>query len=290
MLLQQLINALELGAIYSLIALGYTMVYGIIRLINFAHGELYMVGAYIAYFVAGATAGSFLPTLIVPMALTPVLALVIERLAYRPLRYAPRLAALSTALGVSIFLQNFVRQFIGASFRPFPQIMQSKTYEVGGMFIRNKAIVVVVVAVALMVALQVFVRKTRIGKAMRAVSYDKDAARLMGIDIDFIISITFVIGSSLAAAAGVLVGLAYPRIDPMMGFLPGLKAFVAAVLGGIGSIPGAMLGGLLMGLAETMVVHVGMSTWRDAVAFAILILVLLVRPTGLMGQRAAEKV
>jgi len=287
---QQMVNGIQLGSIYALIALGYTMVYGIVRLINFAHGEIYMAGAYIGYFVAGYLGPFFLPTLVIPMLLTPVLALIIERFAYRPLRFAPRLAALSTALGVSIFLQNFVRQFIGADYRPFPQILTPHAYNVGGVIINNITIIVVGVAFGLMMLLQFIVRRTKVGKAMRAVSYDKDAARLMGIDLDYVISVTFVLGSTLAAAAGVLVGIAYPRIDPVMGLLPGMKAFIAAVLGGIGNIPGAMLGGLVMGMAEIMVVYLYSSKWRDAVAFAILIVVLLLRPQGLLGRQLSEKV
>lgn len=293
LLFQQIINGLQLGSIYALIALGYTMVYGIVRLINFAHGDIYMVGAYLGYFIAGFiarfTQERFIPTLILAMSGAALLGFCIERFAYRPIRFAPRIAALSTALGVSIFLENFVRHFVGASYLPFPAILKASSFHIIGVQITSIQVIVLGIALLLMFGLQFLIKRTKTGKAMRAVSYDKDVARLMGIDIDHIISVTFMIGSSLAAAAGVLVGIAYPRIDPYMGVLPGLKAFVAAVLGGIGNIPGAMLGGLLMGMAEILVVGFLKSEYRDAIAFAILILVLLIRPQGLLGTSTGEK-
>ncbi len=287
---QQLINGVSLGCIYALIALGYTMVYGIVRLINFAHGDVYMVGAYIGYKVANWMGPHFVPALIISMAGSALLGVTIEKVAYKPLRNAPRIAALTTAIGVSIFLENFVRKFISPNFLPFPDLITRVPYDVGGVTFSNVQIFVPVVAGALVVLLQYVVLRTKAGKAMRAVSFDKDCARLMGIDVDRIITITFAIGSSLAAAAGVLVGVAYPRIDPYMGVMAGLKAFVSAVLGGIGIIPGAALGGLFMGLAEVMAIHFINSAFKDAVAFVILIIVLLVKPSGLLGKYASEKV
>ncbi|MGE5483758.1 MAG: branched-chain amino acid ABC transporter permease [Ignavibacteriales bacterium] len=288
--IQQLINGVSLGSIYALIALGYTMVYGIVRLINFAHGEIYMVGAYVGYKIALWMGPRFLPALIIAMAGSALLGVTIEKVAYKPLRAAPRIAALTTAIGVSIFLQNFVRKFISPNFLAFPDLIARKTYEVGEVTFSNVQLIVPCIAGLLVVLLQYIVLKTKPGKAMRAVSLDKDCARLMGIDVDRIITITFALGSSLAAAAGVLVGIAYPRIDPYMGVMAGLKAFVSAVLGGIGIIPGAALGGLFMGLAEVMAVHFINSAFKDAVAFVILIIVLLVKPSGLLGKYASEKV
>lgn len=297
--LQQLINGLQLGSIYALIALGYTMVYGIVRLINFAHGDIYMIGAYTGYMVATRLNWPFVPCLVAAMVLCAILGMTIEKVAYRPLRAAPRIAALTTAIGVSLLLQNLVRFFIGPNYIPFPELFTRKNYIIYSagtgsglrtLSVSNIQIIVLVTALALMFLLQFIVRKTKTGKAMRAVSFDKDAARLMGIDVDRIITITFAIGSSLAGAAGVLVGIAYPRIDPGMGVLAGLKAFVAAVLGGIGIIPGAMFGGLVMGTAETMVLAFGRSTYRDAIAFTILILILLFKPAGLFGKSVSEKV
>lgn len=290
MLLQQLVNGLQIGSIYALIALGYTMVYGIVRLINFAHGDIYMVGAYIGFFAAGAFGKSFPIALTTAMLGCAAIGLTIERLAYRPLRNAPRLATLTTALGVSIFLENFVRKFVGPNFLPYPPLLKTSQVSLLGLRISGATLIVVAVAAGLLVILQFIVLKTKIGKAMRAVSFDMDAARLMGIDVDRIIAATFFVGSSLAAAAGVLVGVAYPRIDPYMGVLPGLKAFVAAVLGGIGNIPGAVLGGLVMGVAETLVTGFIRSSLRDAIAFAILIVVLLVRPSGILGTFVRDKV
>jgi branched-chain amino acid transport system permease protein len=297
--IQQLINGLQLGSIYALIALGYTMVYGIVRLINFAHGDIYMIGAYTGYLMATKLGWPFLPCLLAAMVVCALLGMAIEKVAYKPLRAAPRIAALTTAIGVSLLLQNVVRFLVGPNFIPFPELFKRESYVLYSagsgsglrtLTISNIQIVVLATAVGLMFLLQFLVRKTKVGKAMRAVSLDKDAARLMGINVDQIISLTFAIGSSLAGAAGVLVGIAYPRIDPYMGVLAGLKAFVAAVLGGIGIIPGAMFGGLVMGVAETMVLAFGRSTYRDAIAFTILILILLLKPAGLFGKSVNEKV
>lgn len=290
MFLQQIINGLSLGSIYALIALGYTMVYGIVRLINFAHGDVYMVGAYLGFFAAGWFGPRFIPVLLVSMAGAALLGVIIERAAYKPLRMAPRIAALTTAIGVSLLLENGTRFVIGPNPKGFPDLIERQTYNLGSLEISNVDILVLLVSLGLMVLLQFIVYRTRIGKSMRAVSFDKDAARLMGIDVDRVISVTFAIGSALAAAAGVLVGIAYPRIDPYMGIMPGLKAFVAAVLGGIGIIPGAVLGGILMGEAEVLSVQFFPSTFKNATAFVILILVLLLRPSGLLGRQQSEKV
>lgn len=288
--LQQMINGLSLGSIYALIALGYTMVYGILKLINFAHGDVYMVGAFAGYYAATVFHWSFLPALLFAMAGAAVLGVAIERIAYRPLRNATRIAALITAIGVSLLLENLGIVVLHPEPRAFPDLVQLRMVRLGALYINNRQLVIVLVATILMIALQWVVNHTRIGQAMRAVAEDQDTARLMGINVDRVISFTFALGSALAAAAGVLVGLYYGRIDPLMGIMPGLKAFVAAVLGGIGLIPGAMVGGLVMGVAEVMVVAFLSSTWKDAVAFAILIVILLVRPSGLLGRAVREKV
>jgi len=298
--LQQLANGIAWGSIYALIALGYTMVYGTLRLINFAHGDVYMVGAFAAYFLARAlgigtvTEASPLIAAVVllgSMAICALLGILIELLAYRPVRRSSRLTALITAIGVSLFLENAGIRIFGADPKFFPQVIAPRTIVLpGGILVTNHQITVVVVALALMVALTLFIKRTRTGKAMRAVAFHRDAASLMGIPVDRIITITFAIGSALAAAAGFLVGLTNPKIEPLMGIMPGIKAFVAAVLGGIGSVPGAMIGGLLMGISEYLVVGYISSTYRDAIAFVILIAVLLIRPAGLLGKNVAEKV
>lgn len=287
---QQLINGISLGSIYALIALGYTMVYGIIRLINFAHGDIYMVGAYIAFFTTTYLKMSFFPALILSMAGAAVLGMIIEKAAYRPLRSAPRIAILITAIGVSLFLEYGGMLIVTPQPRTFPAIFPAHIYHIGGLVVNSQQVVILGVSLVLMVILTYVVQYTMIGKAMRAVSYDTDAARLMGIDVDKVISFTFAIGSSLAAAAGVLVGVYYNSIDPLMGIMPGLKAFVAAVLGGIGLIPGAMFGGVLIGIIEAMVSGFISSTFRDAAAFAILIIILLFKPSGLLGKNVREKV
>lgn len=289
--LQQLVNGLQLGSIYALIALGYTMVYGIIRLINFAHGDVYMVGAFIGFFVAGWLGETALiPALLLAMIGAALLGVTIERLAYRPLRSAPRLAALTTAIGISLLLENLVRLYVGPNFLAYPEMIKRVNHYFGGVLISNVYMIVFGTAIVLMAGLQYIVVKTKAGKAMRAVAFDKDAARLMGINVDGVISLTFALGSALAAAAGILVGITYGRIDPYMGIIPGLKAFVAAVIGGIGSIPGAMVGGLVMGVAEQMVIGYISSNLRDAVAFFLLIIILLIKPTGLFAEFTQEKV
>ncbi|GAB6876247.1 branched-chain amino acid ABC transporter permease [Thermaerobacter litoralis] len=288
--LQQLLIGLSVGTIYALIALGYTMVYGIIKLINFAHGEVFMIGAFTGYYALTAWGLGFIPALLLAMAVSALLGVTIERVAYRRLRNFPRLAALTTAIGVSLFLQYTTIYLRGAQSEAYPSPFANRRLEILGASINVDALVILAVCVALMAILQFVVQKTRIGKAMRAVSFDLEAARLMGISVNRTISVTFAIGSALGGAAGVVYGLYYTRIDPLMGVLPGLKAFVAAVVGGIGSIPGAMVGGLVIGMVETLVSAAGLSLFRDATAFLILILILLFRPEGLFGRRTAEKV
>ncbi len=287
---QQLINGISLGSIYALIALGYTMVYGIIRLINFAHGDIYMVGAYAGFFATSVFKFSFVPALIFSMAAAAIIGMTIEKVAYRPLRSAPKIAILIAAIGVSLFLEYGGMLLVSPQPRTFPAVFNAEVYNVWGLIINSQQVVILVVSLLLMVILTYVVHQTKMGKAMRAVSFDTDAARLMGIDVDRVISFTFGIGSALAAAAGVLVGVYYNSIDPLMGIMPGLKAFVAAVLGGIGSIPGAMLGGTILGVIEALVSGFWSSTFRDAVAFGILIIILLWRPTGLLGKNIREKV
>ncbi len=290
--LQQLINGLQLGFVYALIALGYTMVYGIVRLINFAHGDVFMIGAYLGFFAMANWHLPFPVAIVVAMVGCAALGIFIERIAYKPLRNAPRISALITAMGVSLFIENFTNLnfMFGPAPRAYPRPFAIRTFDLGGVSISNIQIIVFTVSILLMVALSLFVSRTKIGRAMRAVSLDKDTARLMGVNVDTMISVTFGIGSALAGAGGVLYGIAYPQIQPLMGIMPGLKAFVAAVLGGIGIIPGAMLGAVIMGVVETFTSAYVSSTLRDAVAFGILILVLLVRPTGLLGKSLSEKV
>ncbi|MBT2288301.1 branched-chain amino acid ABC transporter permease [Paenibacillus albidus] len=297
--IQQLINGISVGSIYALIALGYTMVYGIIKLINFAHGDVFMVGSFIGLFSARYLSSAGLPpvlvliiSLIISMTISALLGISIERLAYKPLRRASRIAVLITAIGVSFFLEYSGVYILGPQAKGFPEIISNQQYYLFGTSIQvdSNQIMILITTVVLMIILQYIVHRTKIGKAMRAVSYDMEAARLMGINVDRTISATFAIGSALAAAAGVIFGMRYNSIDPMMGVLPGLKAFVAAVLGGIGSIPGALLGGLLLGTVETEVSSLGYSSWRDGVAFAVLILILIFKPSGLFGKNVREKV
>jgi branched-chain amino acid transport system permease protein len=295
-LLQQLLNGITWGSIYALIALGYTMVYGVLKLINFAHGEIYMIGAMTGYYAAHAlglaqapSIGALVLVLLVAMAACGLLGALIERVAYRPLRTAGRLAPLITAIGVSLLLQNAGQLVFGADPKFFPALLRSQeVIRAGGVAVSNIQLTVLVTALLLMAGLWFVVQRTRFGRAMRAVSYDAPAAALMGVPVDRVILGTFVLGSVLAAAAGILVGLSNPKIDPLMGLMPGLKAFVAAVLGGIGSVPGAMAGGLLLGVIETFVTAYLSSTYRDAIAFVILVAILLLRPTGLFP--ADEKV
>ncbi|ACK42214.1 MULTISPECIES: branched-chain amino acid ABC transporter permease [Dictyoglomus] len=289
-ILQQIINGISLGSIYALIALGYTMVYGILRLINFAHGDIYMLGAFIGFFALGSWNMPFAFGLIVAMLLTAVIGILVEKLAYKPLRNAPRISLLITAIGVSFFLENIMVLLVGATPRAFPQKIPTEIYFIGELIITNKQIIILSVSILLMLFLQFIVNKTKIGRAMRAVSQDKEMAQMLGVNIDNVISFTFALGSALAAAGGVLVGMYFNKIEPYMGVMPGLKAFVAAVLGGIGIIPGAMLGGFIMGIAEVLVSGFISSTIRDAVAFVILIIILLIKPTGILGKYMREKV
>lgn len=288
--IQQLINGVSLGSIYALIALGYTMVYGIIKLINFAHGDIYMVGAYIGFFAVTQANISIIPALIISMVVTGCLGIVVERLAYKPLRHAPRISVLITAIGVSFFLEYTSMYFVSPTPRTFPDVMSAMSFHFGSFVINGQQLLIFAITFILMVVLTYIVQKTKMGKAMRAVSFDTETAQLMGIDANRVISFTFGIGSALAAAGGVLVGVYYNSIDPLMGIMPGLKAFVAAVLGGIGSIPGAMTGGIILGVIEALVSGFISSTFRDAAAFAILILVLLFRPSGIFGKNTREKV
>jgi branched-chain amino acid transport system permease protein len=296
---QQIVNGLQVGSIYALIALGYTMVYGIVRLINFAHGDFYMIGAYAAYgafflfnsFFGGKSGVLAFAVLIASMLAGGGIALLANRFAYKPLRYKPKLSSLITAIGVSMFLEYFFSALpmIGPSYRSFPDIIPKVQINLGIAVISNYVIIDIAVAAVLMVGLTILVRYSALGKAMRAVSQDKDAARLMGIDVEKVIGFTFLIGGAFAGVAGLLAGMTYPRIFPYMGIQPGLKAFIAAVLGGIGSIPGAVLGAYIMGLAETFASAYN-SLIGEGIAFAILIVVLLVRPTGLLGEKTADKI
>jgi branched-chain amino acid transport system permease protein len=311
---QLTVNGVTLGSLYALIALGYTMVYGILKLLNFAHGDVYMIGAFMGYGMLHALGGPLSPDLaLVPLIVLMFLAamlgsgalgVVIERFAYRPLRNAPRIAPLISALGVSFFLQNSVLLLFGAQFRSYdsfllgssePELFEpgpliDPVFVVAGVNVQRIQIVVLAATLGLMVALTLLIARTQIGKAMRATAYDREAAAMMGIDVDRVIASTFFIGSVLAGAAGVMFGLLFSQVFHFMGFLAGLKGFTAAVVGGIGSIPGAMLGGLLVGLAEAYAAGYVGGRWSDLIVFGILILVLLVRPSGLLGTRAIQKV
>ena len=288
--LQQLANGLILGSVYALLALGYTMVYGIIKLINFAHGDIYMIGAFMGYYLINALHLNFFGALILSMVGTAILGVVIEFLAYRPLRNSTRIAALITAIGVSFLLEYGMVFFVGANTRSFPQVIKTVRYTLGPISISNIQLMILGISILLMVGLQFIVQKTKMGKAMRAVSVDSDAAQLMGINVNRTISFTFALGSALAGAAGVLIALYYNSLEPLMGMTPGIKSFVAAVLGGIGIIPGAALGGFVIGLLETFATAVGLSDFRDAIVYAILIIILLVRPAGILGKNVKEKV
>ena len=291
---QQLLNGISLGAIYALIALGYTMVYGVLRFINFAHSDVFMVGAFVGYYLGnhlpeGAVWGG-LVVLAAAMVVCAILGMTIERLAYRPLRNAPTLNVLITAIGVSLFLEYSGQKYFGAAPRTFPQIFPVRQIHLGGLTLSSNQVVVIAVAFGLLMLLRTIVMKTKIGMAMRAVSLNPRAAQLVGVNNNVIIAYTFGLGSALAGAGGVLYAVNYPSIDPLMGVMPGLKAFVAAVLGGIGNIPGAALGGLLLGTVETFVSGSQYSTYKDAIAFSVLILILLFRPAGLLGRFTIEKV
>ena len=291
LLIQQLVNGLAVGSIYALIALGYTMVYGTIKLINFAHGDVYMMGAVVGYFAVMVLKMNVFLALLAAMVACAILGVVIERVAYKPLRKSTRVAALITAIGVSYLLENAMSYFFGAESRPFPSDFGTETFTLfGDVSVNGKQILIFGITVLLMVLLQFIVRYTKMGKAMRAVAVDEQAAQLMGIDVDGVISFTFALGSALAGIAGVLVGVYYNTISTTMGITVGLKAFVAAVLGGIGSIPGAMVGGYLIGLLETMVSFFGYSPYRDGVVYFLLFIILIVLPAGLFGKNVREKV
>lgn len=289
--LQQLINGLSLGSIYALIALGYTMVYGIINLINFAHGDIYMLGAYIGFAVTTFLHLGFIPAILISMVSCALIGIVIEKVAYKPIRNSTRIAALITAIAVSLFLEYGTMYFVKPDTRTYPQVLDSKNINLfNGVILNTSDIYIIVITVLLMILLQYIIYKTKMGKAMRAVAQDKEAAEYMGISINNTISFTFAVGSALAGAAGVLVGVYYNTINPLMGIVPGLKAFIAAVIGGIGIVPGAVLGGYFLGMTETMVSAYGGSLYKDGVAFAILIIMLLIKPNGLLGKNTKEKV
>ncbi len=301
-LLQNLLNGIAVGAIYALIALGYTMVYGILKLINFAHGDVFMIGSFVGFYAGGwasrhlhdqqgalgwAAAGAIM---VLSMIVCGTMGYLNERVAYRPLRNSPRIASLITAIGVS-FLLEYGGQFVfGPDPKFFPTLVEKHLINLGGVATTNYQIIVLVVALVFMGILQFIIYGTKFGRAMRAVSFNFETASLMGIPVDRVISTTFIIGSMLAAVAGILFGLSYPKIDPLMGIMPGLKAFIAAVLGGIGNVPGAVVGGLIIGIVESFIGGSQFSNFRDAIAFVILIAILLFRPSGLFGKYQAEKV
>ena len=300
MLLQQLINGITLGAVYALIALGYTMVYGILELINFAHGEIYMLGAYVAIVTlsfltfTGLTATSLLLSMliagIVSMIYCGAYGLTLEKVAYRPLRHAPRLSPLISAIGMSIFLQNYVMLTQGSADKIFPHIFPADSITMGNATLTYLQGFIIVTSVILMLALQAFTKKTRLGKAMRATAQDKKMASLVGIDINTVIVVTFITGSVLAAAAGIMVAMYYGLINFYMGYVAGIKAFTAAGLGGIGNIQGAVMGGFLLGILESLGAAYISSEYKDAFAFIVLILILILKPTGLLGEGVPEKV
>ncbi len=290
--LSQLISGISLGSIYSLIALGYTMVYGIAKMLNFAHGDVIMIGAFVIYTCVVSAGLSPVFGVLIAMVFCTVLGMLIERLAYKPLRQATSLAVLITAIGVSYFLQNIALLIFGSDTKQFSSVVSlpAVSFAGGELIISGETIVTIIVSVIIMVSLYIFVNKTKPGKAMLAVSEDKGAAQLMGINVNATIALTFAIGSALAAVAGALLCSSYPALSPYTGAMPGIKAFVAAVFGGIGSIPGAMIGGILLGIIENLSKGYISSQLSDAIVFAVLIIVLLVRPTGIMGKKINEKV
>lgn len=288
--LQQLINGISLGSVYALIALGYTMVYGIIGLINFAHCDIYMVGAYIGFLVATYTRLPFIPTLLIAMLGSALLGVLIEKIAYKPLRRSTNINLLITAIGVSLLLENGFNVLFGANPRTYPDyILKQQSIMFGPIRTDTLHLIILGISLLLLILLNLFVNYTKMGRAMRATSLDKDAAALMGINVNTTISMTFAIGSALAGAAGMLVAILYSSLDPYMGMMPGIKSFVAAVLGGIGLIPGAFMGGIILGVVETFMAAIN-SKISGAVAFVILIVILIIKPSGLLGKTAKEKV
>lgn len=287
---QQLVNGVQIGSVYALVAIGYTMVYGIAKMINFAHGDIIMVGSYVALLFFQSSGLPVWGVIAATAAVSAVLGVTIERLAYKPLRGGSRMSALITTIGVSLMLQNGFLLIFGSSPKPFPNHFTGEGFTLGGVTVSRLTAITLVVTVVLMVLLTLFVNRTRVGKAMRAVSEDQGAAQLMGINIDTSISITFAIGSALAAVAAVLYSSTYPLINPYMGSMLGLRAFIAAVIGGIGVIPGAMIGGFIIGIAEALIKRYISSATADAIVFALLIIVLLVKPSGLLGRNEREKV
>jgi branched-chain amino acid transport system permease protein len=286
---QQGLNALQLGSIYALIALGYTMVYGILTMINFAHGDLFMIGAFFCFLIAVYLKLSFIPTLLLSMFGVACLGVVIERLAYKPLRNAPRVSAIITALGVGLFLENFT-----LALNPYPQhipeLIKNTTWYLGSLSISSLQIIIIALSLVLMLLLDFIVQRTKVGMAMRAISWDKSVVPLMGVPVNKIISFTFAIGTGLGGAAGMMYGLAYPVIDPYMGIMVGWKAFISAVVGGIGNIRGAMIGGFILGTVEIMVAAFLPSTYRDFVVFTLLLILLILRPYGILGKPQPQKV
>ena len=286
---QQGLNALQLGSIYALIALGYTMVYGILTMINFAHGDLFMIGAFFCFLIAVYLKLSFIPTLLLSMFGVACLGVVIERLAYKPLRNAPRVSAIITALGVGLFLENFT-----LALNPYPQhipeLIKNTTWYLGSLSISSLQIIVIALSLVLMLLLDFIVQRTKVGMAMRAISWDKSVVPLMGVPVNKIISFTFAIGTGLGGAAGMMYGLAYPVIDPYMGIMVGWKAFISAVVGGIGNIRGAMIGGFILGTVGIMVAAFLPSTYRDFVVFTLLLILLILRPYGILGKPQPQKV
>ncbi len=289
-ILRQIINGLQAGSIYALVAIGYSMVYGIVMLLNFAHGDVIMIGAYLAWLMMARFALNPILAVLVAVLGCVLLGVTIEKVAYKPLRSSPRISLLITAIGISYFLENAAQLIFGASAQRIPPFFTMEPIALGAVEIPATAVITLIAAGAAMAGLTLLVKRTRMGKAMRAVSEDTGAAQLMGVNINNTVSFTFAIGSALAGVGSVLYCCAYPQATPTMGSMLGLKAFVAAVLGGIGSIPGAMIGGFAIGLADALVSAVGLSVWKDGVVFAILILVLLIKPTGILGRPMTEKV
>lgn len=288
--MQQLINGLSLGSIYALLALGYTMIYGIIKIIHFAHGDVYMLGAFFGYYTINVWHFNFIMALFGSMIFCALVGMLIEFVAYRPLRHSSRIAVLITAIGVSYFLENGMSVLFSGDTRDFPQVIKQVNYEWFGIRITNIQLLIFATTIILMIILQLIVKKTKMGRAMRAAAADPVAAELMGININGTISFVFAIGSAMAGAAGVLIGLYYNSIEPTMGLTPGIKAFVAAVVGGVGSIPGAAVGAMIIGCLESLMQAIGFSAFKDAAVYVVLIIVLLFLPAGLFGNKQPEKV